>query len=123
MKEAPYHCPICDCVLTMEGIEQVNTKDKGEYRMLLHRCVKNHYSCITRPKINLFSEMFRIDSISIVIHYQDGEYEDHAIRFYVNDKTTCKTEVKLSRENFLSIFSRDDLHPLLQKLEKYEVFQ
>jgi hypothetical protein len=37
-------------------------------------------------------------------------------------KRPMKPGIKLNAEDFVRVFSRNNLHPLLEKIEKYEVF-
>jgi len=129
MNEIPYYCPICGLVLTTYGTDS-DTIYKSS------RCVRDHYACSQYdPKtssksadaseifvIGTNDEMFKTGCKAIRVFYLNGEYLSHEIDMKFIHKRPFKIGLKLNDEIFLAVFSRDNLHPLLEKLEKYEIF-
>ncbi len=116
MNKAPPTCPLCtNAVLRSGG----STYDDVELKYFV--CLCKNYSCFECSD-NVFSEVFIQNLFEIRVHYTSNVYQRHSITIYSDPNRSGKIEFKLNDEDFIGVFSRDNLHPLLGKLEKYEVF-
>jgi len=136
MKEAPYYCPICNRVLTCQGSSSIETAVENTSLFDRHVCSYNDYACsVLNPDLSYLGadfseififgtheEMFQTGCKALRIFYKNNKVLTHHIDLHYKHKLPFKIELKLNDETFQAVFSRNNLHPLLQKLEKYEVF-
>lgn len=130
MIELPFYCPVCGLVL-----QNTETEDES----IRNTCIKNHYSTSSYEikEIRGTEGVFANHSELILFKKEQSFGNKYiAVRvFYLNDKIVLnqidldfvffkpfKIMFSFDIESFNLIFSRDNLHPLLQKLEILEVF-
>jgi hypothetical protein len=132
----PTHCPLCKSILSRRGSVSVETPHESKTIEDSFQCPNVDYACSNlNPELSwlgasyseLFvvgthEEMFQTGCIAIRVFYLHDNYLTHQIDLRFIHKRPFKLGVKLNDEDFIRVFSRDDLHPLLEKIEKYSVF-
>lgn len=136
MKEAPYYCPLCNRVLTCQGRSSIETPTESTSMFDRHVCSHHDYACsVLNPDLSYLGadfseifiigtheEMFQTGCVAIRVFYLNGNILTHQIDTSFIHKKPFRIRLKLNDEIFMQVFSRNDLHPLLEKVEKYEVF-
>lgn len=136
MNTVPYYCPVCSRVLTCQSSSTVETPVQSTSIFESHVCSHHDYACCKlNPNLSYlgadFSEifvigtheqMFQTGCTAVRIFYLNDKILTHQIDMNFIHKRPFKIGFKLNDEDFIRVFSRNDLHPLLQKIEKYEVF-
>lgn len=136
MKEAPYYCPVCNRVLSCQAYSSIETPKSATSMFERYVCAYNDYACsILNPDLSFLGadfseififgtheEMFQTGCIALRVFYKNNNILTHHIDLHYKHKLPFKIDVKLTDEIFIAVFSRDNLHPLLEKLQKYEVF-
>lgn len=132
----PIYCPVCNKALKRRGSSTIETPMNTTNIQDSYECSKHDYGCSQlNPKLSFlgadFSEIFVIGSeeemfktgcFAVRVFYLNEKILTHQIDMRFIHKKPFKPGVKLNAEDFARVFSRNNLHPLLEKIEKYEVF-
>lgn len=132
----PIYCPICNELLKRRGGVTVENSVSSISMQESYACPNHDYACSQlNPKLSFlaadFSELFVIGSIeemfesgckAIRVFYRNEKIITNQIDMKFIHKKPFRIGVKINEEIFNRVFSRNNLHPLLEKIEKYEVF-
>lgn len=132
----PIYCPLCNEILKRRGSVSTETSVTSISIQESYECPNHDYACSQHNQklswidsdfseifvIGTNEEMFKTGCKAIRVFYRNEKIITNQIDMKFIHKKPFKIGIKINDEIFNRVFSRNNLHPLLEKIEKYEVF-